>query len=160
MVNAPTLPIRTLQQTSRPSVRSVQRRLSNSTDVVRSLFRSLKMVRKNQLRSLLTSSLVLTSVDLIRLRNAKRTTNHATTTDSKVVDHNATTVEISVMDRTTTVSQMTTDVHRTITVALRMVIVALITVLVLHNNRTKELHRTIEMKADSLSKQKENKNET
>jgi hypothetical protein len=33
-------------------------------------------------------------------------------------------------------------------------------VLVLHNNRAKELHRTIEMKADSLSKQKENKNET
>ena len=149
-----------LAATSRPSVRSVQRRLSNSTDVVRSLFRSLKMVRQNQLRSLLTSSLVLTSVDLIRLRNAKRTTNHATTTDNKVVDHNATTVVISVMDRTTTVSQMTTDVHRTITVALRMVIVVLIMVLVLHNNRAKELHRTIEMKADSLSKQKENKNET
>ena len=118
------------------------------------------MVRQNQLRSLLTSSPVLTSVDLIRLRNAKRTTNHAITTDSKVEDHNATTAVISVMDRTTTVSQMTTDVHRTITVALRMVIVVLITVLVLHNNRTKELHRTIEMKADSLSKQKENKNET
>ena len=160
MVNAPTLPIRTLQQTSRPSVRSVQRRLSNSTDVVRSLFRSLKMVRQNQLRSLLTSSLVLTSVDLIRLRNAKRTTNHATTTDSKVVDHNVTTVVISVMDRTTTVSQMTTDVHRTTTVAHKMVIDALITALALLNNRTKVDLRTIEMKADSLSKRKEHKNET
>ena len=55
---------------------------------------------------------------------------------------------------------MTTDVHRTITVALRMVIVALITVLALLSNRTKVDLRTIEMKADSLSKRKEHKNET
>lgn len=106
---------------------------------------------------------LLAGADLSRFDKAKkrkRTTNHATTTDSKVADHNVTTVVISVMDRTTIVSQMTTDVHRTITVALRMVIVVLITVLVLHNNRTKVLHSTIEMKADSLSKRKENKNET
>ena len=41
-----------------------------------------------------------------------------------------------------------------------MVIVALITVLVLHNNRTKEDIQTDKMEADSLIKQKERKNDT
>ena len=80
--------------------------------------------------------------------------------DSKVADHSVTTVATSVTDRTTTDSQTTTVAHRTTIAAHRMAIVVLTTVLVLHNNRTKEEIQTDETKADSLSKQKEHKNET
>ena len=51
---------------------------------------------------------LLAGADLSRFDKAKkrkRTTSHAITTDNKVVDHNATTVVISVMDRTTTAAK-------------------------------------------------------
>ena len=79
---------------------------------------------------------------------------------SKVADLNVRTVVISVMDKTTTDRQMTIAVQQTTTVAHRMVVAVHIMVLALHNSRTKELHKAIEMKADSLNKLKRRKNET
>ena len=70
------------------------------------------------------------------------------------------TVVTSGMDRITAVSRMTTDVHRTTTVAHRMVIDALITVLALLSNRTKMDLRTIEMRQTALANGKNTRNET
>ena len=160
MVNAPTLPIRTLQQTSRPSVRSVQRRLSSSTDVVRSRFRSLKMVRQNQLRSLLTSSLVLTSVDLIRLRNAKKNNqprnNNGQQGGRPQRDNRRNQRDGQDNYRQPNDNRRPQNDNRRPQNGYRRP----------YNGprpaqqQNKVLHSTIEMKADSLSKRKENKNET
>ena len=107
---------------------------------------------------------LLAGADLSRFDKAKeaqkRTTNSATITVNKVVDHNGKIAEISVISKTIAANKVTTDDNQTRIVGHKTVTVAPITVLVRHNNREKEQLLTVETKADNLKKRKERKNDT